>query len=141
MTEEQRSSQITLTKEVLKALNAVSGVSLTDEQLREIAGGKIFSIALIGCVISLGYAGNEKLFVVAIDGPFGEFSLHADDVTNLNDFRRTLQEAANFGHQVMIIKTPENLIASVHLRPCKCTCKQEQTFERPPFEAKPQVKG
>jgi hypothetical protein len=138
--ERMAQSRLTLTKEVLKALTAAQGASFTDEQLKEIVEGKIFSIALIGCVSSLGYAGDEKLSFVALDGPFGEFSLHADDVANLNDFRRALQDAANFGHQVMIIKTPENFIASVHLRPCKCLCKPEQNLELPRFEPKGEVK-
>lgn len=141
MAQGQKPFQLTLTREMLTALNAAQGASFTEDQLRDIAGGNIFSIALRGCAISLGYANDDKLFFLLLDGPFGEFSVHADDVTNLNDFRQTLQQAANFGHQVMIIKTPKNLIASVHVRPCECLCRKNQGSEFSTFDSKTDGKG
>ena len=77
-----------------------------------------------GCITRLMYQndGND-LYFVQING---SKIISKADVSNLDDFRERLQEAANYGHGVTFCLDRTNKrIFMLHIIPCRCTCDKQ----------------
>lgn len=115
---------LTLTQEVLNVLNAARDTTLTEERLRAIAAGEVFTSPAPFCVGGIGYQndGESILFVQFTSGT----NLHSADIENLNDFRQQFRDAANYGHSVrFIINSSDKRIEFLSTVPCECPCKKE----------------
>ncbi len=102
------------------------GLSFNTAQLRAInAGTLILSNSFNfqpNCITHLRYQENDKdLQQITLDN--GTVYTNAD-ITNLNDFRERLQEAANFGHGVTFcVDKDKKRMFMLNIFPCKCLCK------------------
>lgn len=76
-----------------------------------------------GCITSLRYQddGNDLVRIVV-----GGVSYTTAQISNLNDFRNRLQEAANFGHEVSFcFYSEDKKMTMLNIYPCGCKCECE----------------
>ena len=117
-------SQLTATPNVISVIAGNPGLSFSAAQVSAIGAGTIVLTPVSPkCITHLRYQENDKdLQQVSFDD--GSYVTNAD-ITNLNDFRERLQEAANFGHGVTFCedKTKKRMFM-LNIYPCKCLCKK-----------------
>jgi len=111
------------------AINVIAGnpgLSFNQAQLRAINAGTLVLSNPFNfqpnCITHLRYQENDKdLQQITLDN--GTVYTNAD-ITNLNDFRERLQEAANFGHGVTFcVDKDKKRMFMLNIFPCKCQCK------------------
>lgn len=111
--------QLTVTPNLVQVIAANPHIPITVGGLLGIARGE--TILHEGCITNLYYnSDGDDLHYVQLDS--GAF-ISATNVSNLKDFRDRLQEAANFGHKVVICEDKSaKVLRMLHVRPCQCTC-------------------
>ena len=118
---------LTATPNVINVIAGNPGLSFNQTQLRAITAGTLVlsnpADFQPNCITHLRYQENDKdLQQITLDN--GTAFTNAD-ITNLNDFRERLQEAANNGHGVTFcIDREKKRMFMLNIFPCKCLCKR-----------------
>jgi hypothetical protein len=120
--------QFTATPSAVRVIAGNPGLSFSPAQLAAISVGTLVLSNPVDirakCITHLRYQDNDKdLQQITLDD--GSVFTTAT-VTNLNDFRERLQEAANFGHGITFCHdTREKRMFMLNIYPCKCRCKED----------------
>ncbi len=121
------SNQLTATPNVVNVIAGNPGLSFSASQVKAINTGTLVLSNPRGfeprCITHLRYQnGDEDLQQITLDD--GSIFTNAV-VTNLNNFRERLQEAANFGHGITFCHDKENKkMFMLNIFPCKCLCEK-----------------
>lgn len=116
--------QFTATPNAVRVLAGNPGLQFSSAQLGAISAGTLVLRPIDvkgGCIKHLRYQnGDEDLVQITFDDGT---VVNTSTVANLNDFRRRLQEAANYGHGVTFcVNTEEREMFMLNIFPCRCTC-------------------
>ncbi|NIR47458.1 MAG: hypothetical protein GWN55_01705 [Phycisphaerae bacterium] len=122
-------NQITATPGVINVIAGNPGLTFSPAQLNAINRGTLVLSNPTGfqprCITHLRYQEkDEDLQQITFDD--GTVFTNSD-ITNINDFRERLQEAANFGHGVTFcVDKDKKRMFMLNIFPCKCLCKRDE---------------